>query len=310
MPYTDRVDYLGAMFTNHAWALAVEKLGGVSVPPRGEYCRVIASELNRIASHLIATGALAMDLGATTPFVHWLRERERLNDILERICGARLTFNYFRFGGVARDIDAATVDTILAWTDHFEPIVEEFNRLITHNEIFVRRLAHTAVITPEEAIGYGLVGPNLRASGVDWDIRRDLGYSAYPELEFEVIVGQGWRGTVGDAYDRFYCRILEMRESLRILRLACARMPSGEFLVKTKAIKPASGEVYTCVESARGELGTYVVSDGTDKPYRARFRTGSFTAMSIIEYLSPGLLVADLVALIGSLDVVAPEVDR
>jgi NADH-quinone oxidoreductase subunit D len=310
MPYTDRVDYLGAMFTNHAWALAVERLLGIGVPPRGEYCRVIASELNRIASHLIATGALAMDLGAFTPFVHWIREREKINDIMERICGARLTYNYLRFGGVARDIDGETVAMILAWLDHFEPIIDEFNRLITHNEIFIRRLAKVTTISARDAIGWGLVGPNLRASGVDWDLRRDLPYSVYPELEFDVIVGQGWRGEVGDAYDRFNCRVLEMRESARILRQACAKLPAGEFWVKPKVVKPAPNEVYACVESARGEFGAYVVSDGTDKPYRARFRTGSFTAMSIIEHLSPGLLIADLVALIGSLDVVAPEVDR
>jgi NADH-quinone oxidoreductase subunit D len=310
MPYTDRVDYLGAMFTNHSWALAVERLLQIPVPPRGEYCRVIASELNRIASHLIATGALAMDLGAFTPFLHWIREREKINDIMERICGARLTYNYFRFGGVARDIDGDTVAAILAWADHFEPILDEFNRLISTNEIFVRRLADTAVITPEDAVGYGLVGPNLRASGIDWDLRRDLAYSVYPELEFSVVVGQGWRGSVGDAYDRFYCRMLEMRESLRVLRQACDRLPEGEFRLGPKQVKPPPNEVYACVEGARGEVGVYVISDGTDKPYRARFRTGSFAAMSIIEPLSPGLLLADLVALIGSLDVVAPEVDR
>jgi NADH-quinone oxidoreductase subunit D len=310
MPYTDRVDYLGAMFVNHAWALAVERLLGIGVPPRGEYCRVIASELNRMASHLIATGALAMDLGAVTPFLHWIREREKINDIMERICGARLTYNYLRFGGVARDIDPETIAMILGWLDHFEPIIDEFNRLITHNEIFVRRLAGVTTIPARDAVGWGLVGPNLRASGVDWDLRRDLPYSAYPELEFDVIVGQGWRGELGDAYDRFYCRILELTESARILRQACAKLPPGEYWVKPKTVKPRPNEVYACVESARGELAAYVVSDGTDKPYRARFRTGSFTAMSIIEHLSPGLLIADLVALIGSLDVVAPEVDR
>jgi NADH-quinone oxidoreductase subunit D len=298
------------MFVNHAWAQAVETLLGIEVPPRAEYCRVIASELNRIASHLIATGALAMDVGAATPFVHWLREREKINDMMERICGARLTYNYFRFGGVARDIDADTLKMILSWVEHFEPIVDEFNRLISFNEIFVRRLANVTVISPEDAVGYGLVGPNLRASGIDWDLRRDQPYSVYPDLEFDVIVGEGWQGTVGDAYDRYYCRILEMRESLRILRQTCKRIPEGDVLKKVKVVKPKPNEVYSAIEGARGEVGAYVVSDGTDKPYRAKFRTGSFTGMSIIEHLSPGILVADLVALIGSLDVVAPEVDR
>ncbi|MCC6160223.1 MAG: NADH-quinone oxidoreductase subunit D [Deltaproteobacteria bacterium] len=310
MPYTDRIDYLGAIFGNHAWALAVEKLAGVEVPPRGESCRVIASELNRIASHLIATGTIAMDLGAFTPFVHWIREREKINDIMERICGARLTYNYLRFGGVSRDIDAAIIDTILRWLDHFEIMIDEFNRLITTNEIFMKRLVNVAVISRDHAIAYALAGPNLRASGVDFDIRRDEPYSIYSQFDFDVVVGRGFEGTVGDSFDRFYCRILEMRESVKILRQACASIPEGETLTKTRALKPAANEIYTRVEGARGELGNYVVSDGTDKPYRMKIRTGSFTAMSIVESLSPGLMIADLVALIGSLDIVAPEVDR
>jgi hypothetical protein len=173
MPYTDRIDYLGSMFTNHGWALAVEKLAGVEVPRRAEFCRVIASELNRIASHLIATGALAMDLGAFTPFIHWLRERETINDFMERICGARLTYNYLRVGGVARDIDADTIAQVGRWLDHFEPIIDEFDRLISGNEIFVQRLRNITIVSPADAVAWGLVGPNLRASGVDWDIRRD-----------------------------------------------------------------------------------------------------------------------------------------
>ena len=310
MPYTDRVDYLGAIFANHSWALAVEKLLGVEVPPRGEYCRVITSELNRIASHLIATGALAMDVGAFTPFTHWIREREKINDIMERICGALLTYNYLRFGGVARDIKPDVVDTIRLWLDHFQTIFVEFNRLISENEIFVRRLANVSPISAADAVGFGLVGPNLRASGVAWDLRRDIPYSVYPDLEFDVIVGRGFRGEVGDCYDRYWCRMMEIVESIKILRQACDRLPEGEFWAKPKTVKPAANEFYSAVESARGELGVYVVADGTDKPYRAKFRTGSFTGLSIIRHLSPGLMLADLVALIGSLDVVAPEVDR
>jgi NADH-quinone oxidoreductase subunit D len=312
MPYTDRIDYLGAMFTNHGWALAVERLAGISVPRRAEFCRVIASELNRIASHFIATGSIAMDTGAFTPFIHWLRERETVNDILERICGARLTYNYMRFGGVAHDIDAETIDKIQRWLDHFEPMIDEFNRLITGNEIFVRRLAKVTTISAADAIGYGIVGPNLRATGVPWDIRRDEPYSIYPEFDFDVIVGKGWRGEVGDAYDRFYCRVLEIRECVKILRQACAAIPAGEIRTAgvPRAVKPAANEVYTRVEGPRGEAGFYVVSDGSDKPHRARYRTGSFTAISIIDHISPGLMLADLVVLIGSLDVIAPEVDR
>jgi len=310
MPYTDRVDYLGAMFTNHGWALAIEKLAGIEVPRRAEFCRVIASELNRIASHLVATGSLAMDLGAFTPFIHWLREREKINDIMERICGARLTYNYMRFGGVSRDIDADTIDMIRRWLDHFEPMMTEFDRLITGNEIFVRRLSGIAVITPQDAIAYGLVGPNLRATGIDWDVRRHEPYSIYNEFDWEVVLGRGVHGPVGDAFDRYDCRLREIRESVKILRQACDRIPAGEARSKTAKIKPAPNETYARVEGPRGECGFYVVSDGTEKPYRSRFRTGSFTAMTIIEHLSPGLMIADLVALIGSLDVIAPEIDR
>jgi NADH-quinone oxidoreductase subunit D len=311
LPYTDRIDYLGSMFTNHGFALAVEKLAGIEVPRRAEFCRVIVSELNRLASHLIATGSLALDVGAVTPFVHWLREREKINDIMERICGARLTYNYMRFGGVARDIDGQTIDMILKWLDHFEPMVAEFNRLITGNEIFIKRLANVAVISPGDAVAYALVGPNLRGSGISWDLRRDEPYSIYPELDFEVITGQGWRGQVGDAYDRFICRMLEMDESIKILRQAIAKLPAGETRTSTpRAVKPAANEVYTRVEDPRGEAGFYIVSDGSDKPYRARYRTGSFTALPTIAHIAPGLMLADLVACIGSMDVIAPEVDR
>jgi len=311
MPYTDRIDYLGAMFTNHGWALAAERLAGIEVPRRAEFCRVIASELNRIASHLIATGALAMDVGAYTPFLHWIRERETINDITDRICGARLTYNYMRIGGVSRDIDAETIERIQRWLDHFGPMIDEFNRLISGNEIFVRRLANMTVVPAQDAIDYALVGPNLRASGIDWDLRRDEPYSIYPEFQFDVIVGKGWRGCVGDAYDRYWCRMLEMGESIKILRQAMAQLPEGPVRAAVpRVLKPAANEVYARVEGPRGEAGFYVVSDGSDKPYRARYRTGSFTALPVIERLAPGLMLADLVVLIGSLDVIAPEVDR
>ncbi len=311
MPYTDRVDYLGGMFTNQAWAMACERLLGIEVPRRAEFCRVIACELNRIASHFVGTGSMAMDLGAFTPFIHWLREREKINDIMERICGARLTYTYMRIGGVARDIDAATLEMISAWMDHFEPICSEFDRLITGNEIFVQRLANVATLSAEDAISYSLVGPNLRASGVKWDLRRDEPYSVYPELEFDVPVGLGWRGHVGDCYDRLIVRLFEIRECIRILRQAIAMIPDGEVRAKVpRVLKPAANEAYGRVEAPRGEAGFYAVSDGTDKPYRVRIRTGCFTAMPVIDHLSPGLLVADIVALIGSLDVIAPEVDR
>ncbi|HYB92475.1 MAG TPA: NADPH-quinone oxidoreductase [Candidatus Binataceae bacterium] len=311
MPYTDRVDYVSAMFTNQGWGMACEKLAKIEVPRRGEYCRVIAAEFNRIASHLLSAGTMGMDIGAFTPFVHALREREMINDLIEELCGARLTFNYMRIGGVAWDLPPGWREKALAYLDHFEPILDEFNQLISFNKIFVERLANIGVITAEDAINYNVVGPNLRASGVKWDIRKDLPYSVYPDFEFDVPVGQGQWGTLGDSMDRYMVRILEMKESVKILRQALTAIPAGPVLAKVvRTLKPAAGECQIRVESARGDMGWYVVSDGTGYPYRVRVRTGSFAAMGLIPKLSRGLMIADLVALIASLDVIAPEIDR
>ncbi len=311
MPYTDRVDYVAAMFANEGYAIAVEKLLKLQVPPRAQYLRAISCELNRIASHLIAVGSTAMDLGAFTPFIHAIRERETINDLLEALCGARLTYNYHRIGGVAYDLPTGWRDRALRFLDHFDTLLQEWDRLISYNEIFVKRLAGIAPISAEKAKSYGLVGPNLRGSGVDWDLRRDVPYGAYPDFRFQVAVGRGWKGVVGDCFDRYYVRVLEMGESSRILRQALEKLPEGEVQAKVpRRIKPEPGEALSRVESARGEMAYYVVSDGTEKPYRVRIRTGSFTAMGIVEELSPGLMVADLVALISSFDVVAPEIDR
>ncbi len=311
MPFTDRVDYLAAMFANEGYAIAVEKLLKVAVPPRAQWLRAIAGELNRIASHLIAVGTMTMDIGATTPMVHGLREREALNDIIEALCGSRLTYNYGRIGGVAFDLPEGWKDQVLRFLDHFDKFLGEFDRLISFNEIYVKRLANVSVISARQAVDYGLVGPNLRGSGVDWDLRRDLPYGAYPSFQFSIPIGKGWVGSVGDAFDRYYVRCLEMAESSKIVRQALETIPEGEIVAKVpRLVKPEAGEAMGRVESARGELAYYVVSDGTNKAYRVRIRTGSFTAMGIIEDISPGLMIADLVALIASLDVVAPEIDR
>lgn len=311
VPYTDRADYLAAMFTNQGFCMAAEKLAGVEVVRRGEFCRVIACELNRIASHLIAVGTFGQDIGAVTPFIHALRERETINNLMEEICGARLTYNYIRIGGVGYDITRETCGRIGEFIDHFEPIVDEYNRLLSYNKIFVERLANIAVITREDAFQYNIVGPNLRACGLKWDIRRDIPYSVYPELEFEIPVGTGEKGTLGDSFDRYMVRMREMQESCKILRQCLKMMPAGPAIAKVaRKFKPPPGEVYIRVESARGDMGFYVVSDGSEYPYRVRFRTGSFTAMSLIEKISRGLMVADLITLIASLDVDAPEIDR
>jgi NADH-quinone oxidoreductase subunit D len=310
MPYTDRIDYVAAMFANEGYAIAVEKLLKLQVPPRAQWLRAMSCELCRIASHLVSVGTMATDIGASTPLVHALREREAVNDLIEALCGARLTYNYHRIGGVAFDTPQGWRDRVLAFLDHFDTLLFEWDRLISFNEIYVKRLANVAVITREQAVDYGLVGPNLRGSGLDWDVRRDAPYGAYPSFKFTVPVGHGFRGTEGDAYDRYYVRVLEMGQSSRIVRQALETLPDGEFMAKVpRKIKPEAGEAFSRVESARGEMAYYVVSDGTDKAYRVRARTGSFMAMGIIEDISPGLMVADLVALIASLDVVAPEID-
>jgi NADH-quinone oxidoreductase subunit D len=313
MPYTDRVDYVAAMFANECWAVACEKLMGVEVPKRAQYLRAISCELNRISSHLVAMGAMAMDIGAVTPFVWGLREREHINDFLEELCGARLTYNYHRIGGVSFDMPKGWRDKVLRWLDTWDAMMLEFDRLISLNDIFIRRTGNVAVITGKEAKDWGLVGPNLRASGVDWDLRRADKYGAYPDFDFEVAVGKGEHGTVGDCWDRFYVRVIECRESAKIVRQALDKIdefPEDDIVGKLpKKLRP-DGEAYARIESARGDMGCYVVAKGAEEPYRVRFRTGSFTSMGIISAKSPGLFLADLVALIASLDVVAPEIDR
>jgi len=299
------------MFCNQGWAMVCEKLAGIEVPRRGEYCRVIAAELNRIASHLLFGATMILDIGAATPFVHAFRERERINDLLEQLCGARLTYNYMRIGGVAWDLPPGFADKTREFLDTFEPALDEFNDLITNNTIYVERLASIAPITAERAVSYNLVGPNLRASGMRYDVRRDAPYSVYPELEFDVPVGSGEVGTVGDCFDRYIVRIREMQESCRILRQCLDRIPEGPVIAKVpRKFRPPAGDAAVRVESARGDMHWYCVSDGTEFPYRTHIRTGSFGAMSIVNEASRGLMIADLVALIASLDVVAPEVDR
>lgn len=306
MPYTDRIDYLAAICCNLTYAMAVEKALGVEVPRRAQFLRVIAVELNRIASHLIAAGALANDTGAFTPFLHCIREREKTNDLMEMLCGARLTHNYIRIGGVSQDLPQSFKERLLDFLDSFEPFIDEFNRLITFNEIFVSRLKKIGVISEELAKSYGLVGPNLRGSGVKWDLRKDEPYLVYPELNFDIPIGK-----TGDAYDRYSCRIEEMRQSAKILRQAIEMVPDGPIESKVpRNVKVPPNEVYVRTESARGDMGIYLVTDGGPRPYRLKIRTGSFNAMTIFSKLAPGLMIADLVVLIGSLDIIVPEIDR
>lgn len=311
MPYTDRVDYVAAMFCNHGWGMACEKLADIVVPKRGEYCRVIADELNRISSHLLSVGTMILDIGATTPFFHAIREREKINDLLEELCGARLTYNYMRIGGVAWDLPPGFVERTLEFLTYFDLALQEFEDLITYNKIYVERIADVCPISAKMAINYNLVGPNLRASGVKYDVRRDQPYSVYPDLDFDIPVGRGEMGTVGDCFDRYIVRIHEMEESIKILRQCFKQIPDGPVIAKVpRKFKPPAGDAYIRVESARGDMGWYAVSDGSEFPYRCHIRTGSWAAMSIIDAISSGIMLADLVAVIASLDIVAPEVDR
>ena len=316
-PYTDRMDYLAAMNNELAWSLCVEKLLGVEAPERAQWLRVICCELNRIASHLIAFGTYGIDLGAATPFFYAFREREAIMALLERPSGQRMLYNYIRPGGVAHDIDLMWLTDVLAFCDEFEKRWAEYNRILTTNKIFIERTANIGVLTREMAIAWGCTGPVLRGSGVRWDLRRDECYLwPYAELEFDVPVGEGTHGTLGDCWDRYWVRMREMMESVRIIRQACHRVPTGDFMDRNMSkmykspLKPGKNEAYVRCENPRGELGFYAVSEGGTSPLRLRARGPSFCNLSVLEQLLPGCMIGDGVAVIGSLDIVLGEVDR
>lgn len=312
IPYTDRMDYLASMSNNFAFCWAVEKLAGVEVPERAEYIRVIVSELQRIASHLVAFGTYGLDLGAITPFLYAFREREKILDIFERISGARLTYSYGRIGGVMRDFDEVAVDMTRRFLDDFEVKWEEYNRLLTENEIFIKRTANVGVIPKETAVAYALSGPVLRGSGIKFDIRKAEPYSVYDRFEFDIPVGEGKMGTQGDCWDRYWVRMAEMKQSCRIIRQALDALPQGPFMNPKilRVFKPPAGEIYFRAENPRGELAFYIVSVGEKKPYRCRVRGPSFCNLSVLSEIARDCLLADLVAIIGSIDIVLGECDR
>lgn len=310
-PFTDRLDYLASMNCNLAYAMTVEKLLNIEVPRRAQIIRVIMAELNRISSHLIAFGSFSSDMGAFTPFLFGIREREFINDLFEMTCGSRLTYNYIRIGGVSQDLPEGFVDKAREFLDYFPAKIREYNELLSYNAIFIKRLANIAVITPEAAFDYGVTGPNLRASGVKWDIRRDEPYLIYNELDFDIPVGKGEMGKVGDAWDRYMMRIYEMEQSTKIVKQCLDMLAPGEYIAKVpKVLKPPPGEVYVRAENPRGELGFYLISDGSTKPYRLKIRAPSFANLSILPQLAKGVMIADLIAIIGSLDIILPEIDR
>jgi NADH-quinone oxidoreductase subunit D len=310
-PYTDRMDYVAGMNNNVGWCEAVERLAKIELPRRAQFIRVIMCELNRIASHLVAFGTYALDLGAFTPFLYAFREREFCLDLFEAACGARLTYSYATPGGLMHDLTPDWVAKCSEFLDYFEPKIAEYDQLLTYNHIFVKRTANVGVITPKLATDYGLTGPILRSAGVKWDLRRDLPYLVYPELEFDIPVGTGRMGQVGDCWDRYNVRLDEIRQSVRILRQALKMLPEGPYRIALPRIfKVPAGEVYVETEGARGQLGFYLESQGGPVPYRMKARGPSFCNISVIPALCKDCLLGDVPAIVGSLDMVLGECDR
>ena len=329
---TDRMDYLAPLTNNLAYCTALEKLMDVTVPPRAQAIRLILNELQRLNSHLVWLGTHALDLAAISMFWYTMRERELILDVFEMVSGARMMTSYFRPGGVWRDVPAGFEDTVRAIVNKLPGRIDEYARLLTRNPIFMDRTQGIGAISGEDALAWGLTGPSLRASGVNWDLRKAEPYCGYEQYEFDVPLGEH-----GDVYDRYLCRLAEMYESVKIIRQALDRgLPPGEvmtgdrkiappprseigvsmealihhFKLWTEGFTPPAGEVYRSIESPRGEIGCYIRSDGTPRPARVRFRTPSFVGLGAMPVLSKTALVADLVAIVGSIDIVLGDCDR
>jgi NADH-quinone oxidoreductase subunit D len=331
VPYTDRLDYLAPLANNVAYALAVEKLMGWEVPERGRAIRVICCEIARISAHMLGVGVFAMDVGAMTVFLYTFTEREKIYNLCEQLTGARFTTSYTRVGGQIRDLPHGFVGAVQAFLTQLEPVIDEIDKLLSRNRIFMDRTQDIGVISKEDAIGYGLTGPNLRGSGVEHDIRKAKPYLDYEKYEFDVPIG-----TKGDCYDRYLVRMEEMRQSVRILRQVFATLPEGpinvadakgllpkkekvlmkmeelihHFILTTQGIDAPAGEVYFAAENPKGELGFYINSTGGGVPHRLKIRAPSFLNLSIISKLIPGHMLSDIPAVLGSLDFVMGECDR
>ncbi len=313
IPYTDRMDYLAGMNDNLAFALAAEKLAGMELSRRAQLIRVVFAELNRIASHLVSMGTYGLDMGAFTPFLYAFREREMILDLFEAACGARLTYSYITVGGVTQDLPERWIDVCSEFLDYFEPKIDEYNNLLSFNHIFVKRTANVGVITPEDALAFGLTGPVLRGSGIRWDLRKAQNDLGYDEFEFDVPIGEGLKGTLGDCWDRYYVRILEMKQSVRILRQALARLPDAPgdaYDKRGKTMKLPADEIYYELENPRGQLGFYIQGNGSTIPARVKARGPSFCNLSVLTHIGTNCLLADIAAIVGSIDVVMGEVDR
>ncbi len=331
LPYFDRLDYVSPMCQEHAYSLAVEKLLEVEVPIRGQYIRVLFSEITRILNHILNLTTFALDVGAMTPFLWLFEEREILMEFYERVSGSRLHSAYFRPGGVHRDLQDGLTDDISRFCQRFPKQIDDLEKLLETNRIFRQRSVDIGKITEEEALNKGFSGPCLRASGVEWDLRRHQPYDCYSDLDFKIPIG-----TSGDCFERFLVRIEEMRQSILIIEQCLKKLPDGEcisndprivppkrnemkssmeslinhFKLFTEGFHVPSGETYTCVEAPKGEFGVYLVSDGTNRPYRCKIRAPGFSFLQATEFLSKGHMLSDLVAIIGSLDIVFGEIDR
>ncbi|WP_045518728.1 NADH-quinone oxidoreductase subunit D [Neobacillus niacini] len=306
IPYTDRMDYLSAMTNNYVICHAVETMMGIQVPERADFLRVMAMELGRIASHLVAWGTYILDLGATSPFIYAFRDREMIINMLNELSGARLTFNYMRVGGVKWDAPEGWVDGVKEFIPYMREQIKGYHDLVSGNEIFLDRVKGVGVYSKEDAISYSLSGPNLRSTGVKWDLRKDEPYSIYDRFDFNVVTKE-----TGDCLARYHVRLEEIEESLKILEQACEQFPAeGEILAKVpKIIKAPKGEAYVRIEAPRGEIGCYISSDGKKEPYRLKFRRPSFYNLQILPKLLIGENIANLVAILGAVDIVLGEVD-
>ena len=330
-PYFDRLDYVAPMNQEHAYCLAIEKLMGIEVPKRGQYIRVLYAEIGRILNHILNLTAFALDVGAMTPLLWGFEEREKLMEFYERACGARLHANYFRPGGVAADLPAGLLEDIDAWADQYDVFLKDFDRVLTGNRIFKQRTVDIGTVSAEEALDWGFTGPNIRASGLAWDLRKSQPYDSYEDFDFDIPVGKN-----GDCYDRFLVRFEEMWQSLKIIKQAIKNMPDGPVIVENNKVAPPSraemkrsmealihhfklftegfhvpaGECYAPVQAPKGEFGVYLVSDGSNRPYRCKIRAPGFPHLQGIDFMSKGHMLADVVANIGSLDIVFGEIDR
>ncbi len=331
VPYFDRLDYVSPMNQEHAFALAVEKLLGITVPPRGQYVRVLYSEIGRILNHILNLTTFALDVGAMTPILWGFEERERLMEFYERASGARLHAAYFRPGGVHQDLPAGLLEDIAEFCKTFPQAIDHMEGLLTDNRIFRQRTVDIGVVSAEECYDLGFSGPMLRGSGVPWDLRRAQPYECYADLDFEIPIGKN-----GDCFDRYLVRIEEMRQSLRIMEQCVERMPDGPVSVENNKVTPPKrgemkrsmealihhfklytegyhvppGETYTAVEAPKGEFGVYLVADGSNRPYKCKIRAPGFAHLQAMNHMSRGHMLADTVALIGSMDIVFGEIDR